>query len=178
MKNLFLYILFALLLPFTSNGQSNLEKKDSLIVLAYPNSLDELLKGFKGQVVYIDILASWCKPCLEEFEHSKKLDAYFKENNIIKLFITIDQSQDIDKCVEILTRESITGYFAHSSPKEGKFNQFSKDINDIFLKDENGNLLISIPRYGIVNKNGELVVKNANRPSNSEELKKQLQTYF
>jgi thiol-disulfide isomerase/thioredoxin len=176
MKKLIMYMIFVLIIPFNSEAQGTpTEKVDSLVILDYPNSFVELLKGFEGRIVYIDIMASWCKPCIAELEHTKKLEDYFKENNIAKLFITIDQPKDVEKCTEILNRESINGYFTTYISKEGKFSQFAKEINNILIDQKGG---IAIPKYFIVDKMGNLVVQNANRPSEPEELKKQLETYF
>lgn len=44
--------------------------------------------------------------------------------------------------------------------------------------DEKGNPDISIPKYPIVNKKGEIVERRAKRPSNPVSLKKQLEKYL
>lgn len=72
----------------------------------------------------------------------------------------------------------MTGYLVHYSPNKGEFNQFSKDIGKIFLTDKNGNPDIGIPKFGIVDKNGKLVMNNAPRPSSPEELTKKLKEYL
>lgn len=81
MKKIIVYFLLIVTIPMTSLGMNNVNR-DSLIVLDYPNSLENLLGKFKGKVVYVDVLASWCKPCIEQFAHTKKMDDFFKKNNV------------------------------------------------------------------------------------------------
>lgn len=177
MKNTLFSLLLTLMLPLSSVGMENLQK-DSLTVLDYPESMETLLNQFKGHVVYIDVLASWCKPCIREFDYTKKMDDYFKENKIIKLYITIDQAKDNEKCAQLLKEKSMTGYLVHYSPNSGIFSQFSKDVDSVFLTDKNGNLSPRIPRYGIVDRHGKLVINDAYRPSSPEKLSKQLKDFL
>ncbi|HMR20261.1 MAG TPA: redoxin family protein [Sphingobacterium sp.] len=147
--------------------------------LDYPSSLAELLKQFEGKVVYIDVMASWCKPCIAELKETKKLQPYFEENHIVKLFLTIDNKDDIHKAFSIIQKDSLHGYFIASQPQQDMgASSFRQDIETLFLMDEEGNLDISIPRYAIVNKKGEIVKKRAARPSNPVSLKKQLESYL
>lgn len=166
-----------LLLLFTITHQLLAQQQNSAIkILDYPASFNELLQPFNGKVVYIDVMASWCKPCLEELPASKELDNFFEDNNIIRLFITIDAPADFSKCKTLLDRFNLLGYLATYHPKEPKTNNsFAREFENIFLKDESGNYNISIPRYAIVDKNGNIVIKRAERPSNPDALKKQLQ---
>lgn len=163
--------------PLSTIGMEK-NSNDSLIVLDYPSSFENLLEKFKGKVVYIDVLASWCKPCIEEFAHAKKMDDFFKKNNIVKIYITIDKPEDNEKCKKLLVDRSMTGYLVHYSPNKGEFSQFSKDIGKIFLTDKNGNPDFGIPKFGIVDKNGKLVMNNAPRPSSPEELTNKLKEYL
>ena len=50
--------------------------------LNYPSSFELLLRHFKGKIVYIDVMASWCKPCLAELKEYEKTDDFFKKNDI------------------------------------------------------------------------------------------------
>lgn len=177
MKKLIFYFLLVIMLPLSTIGMEK-NSNDSLVVLDYPSSLENLLEKFKGQVVYVDVLASWCKPCIEEFAHAKKLDDFFKKNNIVKIYITIDQAEDNEKCEKLLVDRSMTGYLVHYHPNKGKHSQFSEDVGKFFLTDKNGNFDIGIPRFGIVDKNGVLVMNDAPRPSTPEELTKKLKEYL
>ena len=164
-----------LLLSQDISGNENTK----LEILDCPKSFTELLKKFEGKVVYIDLMASWCKPCIEEFKEAKKLESYFKENNIINLFITIDNKETVETALKIIKNESLIGYFVSMHPKnETDAIGFQHDLVDLFFKDESGNMSISIPRYVIVNRKGEFVEKEAARPSNPVALKEQLEKYL
>jgi thiol-disulfide isomerase/thioredoxin len=150
-------------------------------VLDYPQSLAELLKKFEGRVVYIDFMASWCRPCIAELIEFKEIQPYFEENDIAKLYITLDNRRDdINRALTIIQNVSLGGYFTSINPMKelDTTSSFSKDIMDLFFTGANGKIAISIPRYVIVNRKGEIVEKNAARPSNPISLKKQLEKYL
>jgi thiol-disulfide isomerase/thioredoxin len=160
-------------------GQTTSNEYTKLEVLGFPQSIAKLLKKFEGRVVYIDLMASWCKPCIEEFKEVKKLESYFEENNIVNLFITLDMKVNVENAFEMIQNDSLSGYFV-SIPPKSELNpmSFQQDLLDLFFKDANGKINISIPRYAIVNRKGKFVEKNAVRPSNPVELKKQLEKYL
>jgi len=176
MKKILSFLFFLTIIPIASIGQTDENNDtDTLKILPYPPSFSDLVKQFEGKVIYIDVLASWCKPCIAELQKSKELEDYFKKNDIIKLYITIDNINDIQKCVEMLKRESIMGYLATYHATDTKYSPFTKEIENLFLYDKNKQF-IGIPRYAIVDKKGKLVIDNAARPSATDEIKKQLET--
>jgi thiol-disulfide isomerase/thioredoxin len=182
-KPTFIFLTFVINLIFPIwllSQETNENTSCKLEVLDYPRSLDQLLKKFEGKVVYIDIMASWCKPCLMELKELKKLQSYFEEKNIVKLYISIDNKEDIEKAVMMIQKDSLDGYFiSYHPPKEQNTrSSFPKEIETLFMTDEHGNPSITIPTYAIVNKKGEIVEKRAERPSNSTSLKEQLEKYI
>ena len=40
------------------------------------------LKDFKGNYVYIDVWATWCRPCIAQIPYLKKLEEEYKNKNI------------------------------------------------------------------------------------------------
>lgn len=59
------------------------------------------LSDLKGKLVYMDVWASWCRPCLAEFPYYESLQAEFREEEAIEfLFVSIDQDRgDWEKAV-------------------------------------------------------------------------------
>lgn len=170
-----------LIFPSLSLSQNTSDSQYSpVVILDHPQSMAELLGKFEGKLIYIDLMASWCKPCIVELKESKKHESYFKKNDIIKLFISIDNKEDIEKAISMIQKDSLTGFFVsyHSREDTNKNSTFSQDIGTLFLRDENGDFDLSIPKYAIVNRMGELVETRAERPSNFESLKKQLEKYL
>lgn len=59
------------------------------------NGAEFSLSQLKGNIVYIDVWATWCGPCVAEFPYSKKLQEKFKNNDKVKfLFISIDKNKE------------------------------------------------------------------------------------
>ena len=159
--------------------QSFADEYTKLEVLDYPQSFAELVKKFEGRVVYIDFMASWCKPCIAEFKEAKKLESYFEENNIVNLFITLDNKENVENAFTMIQNESLSGYFVSWLPKNELVDKisFQNDLIDLFFKYE-GETIIAIPRYAIVNRKGELVEIKAARPSEPTVLKEQFEKYL
>ena len=51
------------------------------------------LKDFKGKVVYVDVWAPWCGPCVEQIPYAKKLHSAFQEDKVIFLNVSVDHSR-------------------------------------------------------------------------------------
>lgn len=52
------------------------------------------LSGLKNQIVYIDVWATWCGPCIQEMPASKVLQKWFEGNGkVVFLYVSIDSDQ-------------------------------------------------------------------------------------
>ncbi|MGB3076694.1 MAG: TlpA disulfide reductase family protein [Chitinophagales bacterium] len=114
------------------------------------------LNDLKGKVVYIDFWASWCGPCMGEMPYSKKLHAMFDEKQlkgIEFLYISIDASEDAWR--NAAKQLGLEGKLAISP------GNWSAPIAKYFG-------ILSIPRYMLMNRKGEIVDLNAKRPSSGE----------
>lgn len=110
------------------------------------------LSDFKGKVVYIDFWASWCGPCRAMMPASKQMHAQLSEKEkkqIVFLYISIDADENAwRKGIKDMQIEGVNVI----SPGNWKSDACSYfQIN-------------SIPRYMIMNKNGDIVEFNAKRP--------------
>lgn len=173
---IYIIILSFFLLPIKAH--ECITDSSNINVLEYPDSFNDLVKRFKGKVIYVDLMASWCKPCLFELKELKKLDSFFEENEIIKIYISIDQKPDTEKCVSILNEYDAKGYFVPYTPPDNVISSFCSDIENLFLKNENGEISISIPKYAIVDKEGNVVIRRAKRPSNKDALIEQFKEWI
>lgn len=118
-----------------------------------------VLSQQKGKIVFVDFWASWCVPCRKEIPSSAELSQYLKERNIVFIYLSIDKI--FQQWVSAMQEERL--------PKENSFLIQNFDDSD-FKKRFN---IDGIPRYIIINKNGEVINDGAPSPS-SEELKKLL----
>jgi len=181
---LFLFAV-VLLMPFYLIAQDNVDplSGSSIRRLPYPSGFDELIEPFKGKVIYIDVMASWCKPCLEELNHYNELDSFFYEKDIVKLFISIDDPDQIEKAFQALEKNNMKGYFVsyHSPQKNIKPNaNYTDVVESMFMSynSEENILRMSVPQYIIIDRKGEIAEYKASRPSDKEKLKRQLSSYL
>ena len=128
------------------------------LVLRGEDGKDFGLDDLKGKVVYVDIWASWCGPCRQQFPYAKKLHDSLSKSERKKiefLYISIDNTET--KWKDALEQLGLQGKQGFSPGGWGS------DVTKVFK-------ISSIPRYLIFNKNGELVDHNAPRPANPETI--------
>lgn len=174
-----LYVVFFILTfnwGFAQNSK-NLLITDSIVYINEVSSLDELFSKFKGNIIYVDFWASWCKPCLDELKKQPELESYFKSNNIIRLYIAIEQLEtdptlklmSMEKWKNQVEKHSLYGYNYYSQLRSPFFGGITEKI----MKGK-----ISLPRFAIIDKNGIIVDRDAKSPSDFEKLIKQLSKYI
>ena len=122
-----------------------------------PNSVQELVKKHEGNVLYVDIWASWCGPCMREISPAKSLKAKFHKDDSIK-FIYINISDSENRWRATVEAKKIKGLNTHANEQ-------------LVLSLERDYGLKDIPRYMIFDKKGKLVNGNALRPSDREVFK-------
>lgn len=105
-----------------------------------------------GKVLYIDVWATWCGPCLGEAPHFKELAEKFKGDDRIR-FISLS----IDK-----NRDSWVGFISEEKPFWPQFRLAGKS-NDDFCDNLGIN---TIPRFILVGPDGRIIDGDAARPSN------------
>jgi thiol-disulfide isomerase/thioredoxin len=117
-------------------------------------SLDDL----KGKYVYIDVWATWCGPCRAEIPFLKKAEEEYRDKNIEFVSISIDQEKDHDKWRAMIEEQELKGIqLIADNDWESKF------VTDYLIK--------GIPKFILLDPEGNIVSFNAPRPS-SPDLKK------
>lgn len=114
------------------------------------------LSSLKGKVVYVDVWATWCGPCKEEFPHSKKLMKAFEGNDkVVFLFVSTDQNMETWK--KMLPDKSI--------PKGIHINQAQDKQADAIWENYH---LWGIPRYILIDAEGKMLQTHAPSPSSGK----------
>ncbi|CAD0005244.1 TlpA family protein disulfide reductase [Flavobacterium chungangense] len=114
-------------------------------------SLDDL----KGKYIYIDVWATWCGPCKVEIPHLGKIEEEYKGKNIQFLSISIDKRADIEKWKKMISDKKMGGIQVIADNAWD-----SKFIQDYFIK--------GIPRFILIDPQGNIVSSNAPRPSEAK----------
>lgn len=101
--------------------------EDTLLKDVTANELQDVINSYKGEkVVLINIWATWCAPCVEEFPYLVDLqNAYGDELQII--FVSADFPDSRDRAIEFLKDQNVdwTTYF-----KTGKDQPFIETLSD------------------------------------------------
>lgn len=129
------------------------------------NSFDELLGRFKDKTVYIDVWATWCGPCKQEFEHGKALEHYLNSQGVEMLFISTDKDEADEQWKTMIKYYNLEGSHVRTNKAL---------LQDMLNKFWDGKGY-AIPRYLLV-KNGKVLNSNMLRPSDKEKLYSQIET--
>ncbi len=123
------------------------------------NVLKSILESYRGRVVYIDFWAPWCSPCMKEMDYSKQIQEYYKDEEVTFLFLANSCNEETWKAT--IANKGLTG--DHILLTSAQYSE----LRELF---EIG----GIPHYAIIDRKGNIVSKDAFRPSSEDYLKKEL----
>ena len=115
--------------------------------------LNFLMEKYEGKALYIDVWATWCGPCYEEFKSAPALHKYFKDKDVVFVNLCL-QSTTMENWKHAILTHNIEGA-----------NFFLDDnASQLFMGENN---LRGFPSYLLIDKNGEMHYP-APRPSDLE----------
>ncbi len=145
----------------TSLEASHQEFEKGKIIGTNYHSFNNLMKRFNGKNLLVDIWATWCHPCIEEFKYKNSILPFIENQQIEMLYISIDKSQWEDRWRQSIKLNQLEG---------NHFLANAKFIEDMW--EAIGDLKGAIPRYVLIDKQGKIFKSTAARPREGLELGK------
>jgi thiol-disulfide isomerase/thioredoxin len=123
------------------------------------------LEDLKGKYVYIDVWATWCGPCRAEIPSLQKIEEKYQGKKIAFVSMSVDAEKDFEKWKTFVKEKSLGGIQLYADKS------WNSDFTKAFA-------INSIPRFILIDPNGNVLDADAARPSNpklQEQLDKLLQ---
>ncbi len=135
-------------------------------------SLEDLIAQYKGEVLYFDIWATWCKPCIQEFQmrYARPLKQFIKGKPVRIVYLSFDRDASHTQWMKAVKNYKLNGLNVHVPDSK------AQAIRD--LLGNGSHPLFAIPRYFIIDKEGNMVNKEAPRPSQKDLLFAELAKYL
>jgi thiol-disulfide isomerase/thioredoxin len=125
---------------------------DDLIKLEYIGEIfSELKEIHKNKIIYIDLWGTWCKACIMQFHFSNELHERLKNKPIEFVYLCCKSKKD--KWQDGIEKYKLQG--THYLLTQDQYSVFSSEFN-----------FTGLPRYMIIDKNGNIVNDNAQGPNN------------
>ena len=109
------------------------------------------LSTFKGNLVYVDVWATWCGPCKAEIPALKTLEHDYHNNNITFLSVSVDT--DKEAWVNMVADKQLGGTQLWANGWTGITKSYA---------------ISGIPRFMLFDANGNVISLDAPRPSSEE----------
>jgi thiol-disulfide isomerase/thioredoxin len=125
------------------------------------NILFQIKEKHKGKVVYVDVWATWCGPCISEFSYLKELKSQALED-VVFVYLCAQSSEEA--FTTMVKKFELTGdnYFLNAK----QYQVFDKEVE-----------IAGFPTYLVITKEGKLVREGINRPSSGQTLVNQLKSF-
>lgn len=123
---------------------------------------EKILEENLGDVIYIDIWATWCSPCKQQIPHSIRMHEMLKDKNISFVYLCSHSEKEIWK--NVIKQYQIKGNHILLNDKQYEY------IKDKFS-------ISGIPHYILIDKNGTIFNPDAPRPD-SEQIIKDIKHLF
>ena len=161
MKKILTFIA-AITLTFAAYAQEGIKWETG----TFQQTLNKAKENKQGpNIVFLDCYTTWCGPCKEMFAHVPAFKEKAKDLDVAYLYLSIDRPDAEKAWRKAIPYYQLKGYhlLAGQELAQAVYRE---------LGNEQG--AIAIPRFLIVNKEGNIVVPNAASPDQPEKLIEQL----
>jgi thiol-disulfide isomerase/thioredoxin len=129
------------------------KKGEPAIDFTYPDKDDNefSLSSFKGSLVFVDVWATWCGPCLAQIPALQKLEEDYHDKNITFISVSIDT--DKEAWLKMLAEKELGGVQLWA---------------DGWSKITKSYAIFGIPRFMLFDSKGNAISVDAPRPTSVE----------
>ena len=110
------------------------------------------LSDLRGKLVYIDVWATWCGPCILEIPHLKELEKELQDKNIEFVSISLDEPRFKNMWKNMVKNKELGGIQLISD--NGWDNEFVRGYG-----------IQAIPQFILLDEEGNIISAHAERPS-------------
>jgi thiol-disulfide isomerase/thioredoxin len=108
MKSISRVILFLLLFSLISTNDNYSQQSEIKVETIDKLKLEKLIKERNGKVLLLNLWATWCVPCREEFPDLVRLSSNYKNKNVEVVGISIDYPEEINsKIIPFLKKQNV-----------------------------------------------------------------------
>lgn len=161
----------AILTRLTKQQQGGEKKEPIQYINTEINSLAEIaeIKGIKGNYCLIDIWASWCIPCRQQFQYANQLHVLTaRYNNLQLLYISIDEASAEKEWKEVVEKFNLAGFHLLANQK------LQEDMRAKIFQQKS----FTIPRYLLLSPSGEIICPDMPRPEDLKKVEQMLNQYL
>lgn len=96
-----LMLVLLLISACSKNGDSAVDKENKFDKIAEVDAvqLDSMIKAGRGRVLFINVWATWCVPCVEEFPDIVRIDEYYSDEDVEIISLNTDFGDKVDSVV-------------------------------------------------------------------------------
>jgi len=133
----------------------NLGSDGSITGMGDENFLEALVKKHPGKVLYVDIWGTWCGPCIRQFPHSLELHERLQGEPVEFVYLCLDP--DPARWKRLIKQFNLKGDHYYLGADQSRL-----------LKQQLG--FTGIPRYLLIDPQGNLVDANAPQPGETPRI--------
>lgn len=141
------------------SGISYLNTDGSVNNLSSVDITQYLATRYPGKLVYVDVYATWCGPCLAEMKFAPRLHKSFAGKPVV--FVNLCLSSKLNDWKVLVKSRNI----------KGENYYLNEDATLAFMSNYR---LIMYPSYLLVNPKGNIITTNASRPSDETKVNRQI----